>query len=82
MYNGIGLTTPRGSGTSGYVQKNLSFVKPKVKTNYKDILQGFKDSPAPAKKKANIEIVEHEQKYKIEVQLDKMRQKLVEKGYF
>ena len=28
MYNGIGLTTPRGSGTSGYVQKNLSFVKP------------------------------------------------------
>ncbi|KAH9440706.1 hypothetical protein MJO29_009457 [Puccinia striiformis f. sp. tritici] len=23
-YNNIGLTTPRGSGTSGYVQKNLS----------------------------------------------------------
>jgi serine/arginine repetitive matrix protein 2 len=28
MYNGIGLQTARGSGTSGYVQKNLSFVKP------------------------------------------------------
>ena len=28
MYNGIGLLTPRGSGTSGYVQKNLSFVRP------------------------------------------------------
>lgn len=27
MYNGIGLQTPRGSGTSGYVQRNLSFVK-------------------------------------------------------
>jgi serine/arginine repetitive matrix protein 2 len=26
MYNGIGLTTARGSGTSGYVQKNLSAV--------------------------------------------------------
>lgn len=25
MYNGIGLQTARGSGTSGYVQKNLSF---------------------------------------------------------
>jgi hypothetical protein len=24
MYNGIGLQTSRGSGTSGYVQKNLS----------------------------------------------------------
>eukprot|EP01068_Selenidium_serpulae_P003817 Selendium_serpulae@DN3302_c0_g2_i1.p1 len=29
MYNGIGLQTPRGSGTSGYIQRNLSFVKPK-----------------------------------------------------
>jgi serine/arginine repetitive matrix protein 2 len=24
MYNGVGLQTARGSGTSGYVQKNLS----------------------------------------------------------
>ena len=24
MYNGIGLQTSRGSGTSGHVQKNLS----------------------------------------------------------
>ena len=27
MYNGIGLQTPRGSGTNGYVQKNLAFIK-------------------------------------------------------
>ena len=80
MYNGIGLTTPRGSGTSGYVQKNLAFVKPKEKTNYKDILQQFKDSPAPTKKRANIELVEHEQKHKIEAQLYNMREKLVEQG--
>lgn len=25
MYNGIGLQTARGSGTSGYIQKNLSY---------------------------------------------------------
>jgi hypothetical protein len=31
MYNGIGLTTPRGSGTSGFVSKNLAFVKPQKK---------------------------------------------------
>lgn len=27
MYNNIGLMTPRGSGTSGYVMKNLSHMK-------------------------------------------------------
>lgn len=25
MYNGIGLQTARGSGTSGHVQKNVSY---------------------------------------------------------
>ena len=29
MYNGIGLATPRGSGTSGYIQRNLTYVKNK-----------------------------------------------------
>ena len=24
MYNGVGLSTPKGSGTSGYVQSNLA----------------------------------------------------------
>ena len=27
MYNGIGLATQRGSGTNGYVTRNLSFVR-------------------------------------------------------
>jgi hypothetical protein len=36
MYNGIGLQTPRGSGTSGYVQKNLSYIKPFQKQRSKD----------------------------------------------
>ena len=38
MYNGIGLSTVRGSGTSGYVQRNLSHVpatKERQKINYK-----------------------------------------------
>ena len=39
MYNGIGLTTPRGSGTSGYVQKNLSFVKPNQQRSRDDFLK-------------------------------------------
>lgn len=39
MYNGIGLQTPRGSGTSGYVQKNLSFVKPNPLKQREDFLK-------------------------------------------
>ena len=71
MYNGIGLTTARGSGTSGYVQKNLSIIKAKNNTNYKEILQEFKNNPAPAKKKANNELIEHEKKHKIENEIFK-----------
>ena len=70
MYNGIGLTTPRGSGTSGYVQKSLAFVKPRqIVHNYKEVLDKFKENPAPTKKKANVDIIEHETKHKIEVQV-------------
>ncbi|KAB8075467.1 hypothetical protein BDV29DRAFT_108041 [Aspergillus leporis] len=29
MSSNVGLTTPRGSGTSGYVQKNWAFMKPR-----------------------------------------------------
>ncbi len=69
MYGGIGLATARGSGTSGYVQKNRALVKPKNNTNYKDILQDFKNNPAPTKKKANFDLIEHEKKHKIENEL-------------
>jgi serine/arginine repetitive matrix protein 2 len=71
MYNGIGLTTPRGSGTSGYVQKNLAAVK-KFKPmtgNYKEVLQKFKENPVETKKRANLDIIEHEKKRKIEAEL-------------
>ncbi len=29
MSSNVGLTTPRGSGTSGYVQRNLSHFRPR-----------------------------------------------------
>jgi hypothetical protein len=32
VYNGVGLNTPRGSGTSGHVQKNAATVR--TKTDY------------------------------------------------
>lgn len=39
MYNGIGVVTPRGTGTNGYVQRNLAHVmvkKEKVRYNTED----------------------------------------------
>ncbi len=45
MYNGIGLTTPRGSGTSGYVQKNLATVHTQKKTGQFE--KQFKDMMVP-----------------------------------
>ena len=45
MYNGVGLQTARGSGTSGYVQKNLSYLQPGAKpknTDYGTILKQLK----------------------------------------
>ncbi len=35
MYNGIGLATPRGTGTNGYVQKNWSHVRRKSNVDYR-----------------------------------------------
>ncbi|CEJ01841.1 hypothetical protein RMCBS344292_15862 [Rhizopus microsporus] len=62
MYNGIGLTTPRGSGTNGYVTRNLSFVKPPPQR--KDEL---KEESGPKLKKANAAILEHNRKRQISV---------------
>ena len=79
MYNGIGLNTPRGTGTNGYVQSNVAHVKEwKVKTpdGYREIL----DIPAPKIKDANKEILSHEKKRKIEVEVYKYRLELEEKN--
>ncbi|KAI3626377.1 hypothetical protein CBS9595_001738 [Malassezia furfur] len=62
MYNGIGLQTARGSGTNGYVQRNLSSIRPR-------------DAPRPPpQEKARIfepdeRILDHERKRKIEIHL-------------
>lgn len=80
MYNGIGLTTPRGSGTNGYVIRNLSFVrnqKEKVKYPTEVDLAKFEQTMT---KKPNKEILEHERKRKIEVQCTELQDTLEEQG--
>ena len=64
MYNGVGLSTARGSGTSGYVQKSLAYAKQKrsEKFDYGEQLKKLRENPLPPPKPANREILEHEEK--------------------
>ena len=69
MYNGIGLTTVRGSGTNGYVQKNLSFVRNHKdnKVKYKTEEEIKKADSAAGSREPNRGIMDHERKRKLEV---------------
>ncbi|XVF58131.1 hypothetical protein PTKIN_Ptkin07bG0038400 [Pterospermum kingtungense] len=83
MYNGIGLTTPRGSGTNGYVQSNIFFVKPKT-NRLTDAKRRFEDGQGTAgliTKKPNRDILEHDRKRQIELRLVILEDKLIEQGF-
>ncbi len=81
MYNGIGLQTARGTGTNGYVQRNLAHVHvTKDKTDYKtdDELSKIESY---MNRKGNAEIMEHERKRKIELKCVEMENLMADQGY-
>lgn len=72
MYNGIGLPTARGSGTNGYVQRNLAHV-PRTRTNKPD----FVSKPDPEiDRPPNLEIISHQRKRLIEAKCYELRKSL------
>lgn len=80
MYNGIGLSTVRGSGTSGYVQRNLSHVpatKEKRKIDYKTEADLNKEEKIRG---PNQGILDHEKKRKIEVKCAELEDLLVDQN--
>jgi serine/arginine repetitive matrix protein 2 len=81
MYNGIGLETARGSGTNGYVQRNMAFVRPrKDKVSYKTEEEIAK-SEALLNREPNLEILEHERKRKIELKCMELQELMEDQGY-
>lgn len=82
MYNGIGLQTPRGSGTNGYIQSNKFFVKPKT-TKVAENTRGFEadQGTAGVTRKPNKEILEHDRKRQIQLKLVILEDKLIDQGY-
>ncbi|KAM7493583.1 hypothetical protein LguiB_028192 [Lonicera macranthoides] len=83
MYNGIGLQTPRGSGTNGYIQGNKFFVRPKSNKVLVDSGKGFEagQGTAGVSRKANKDILEHDRKRQIQLKLVVLEDKLVDQGY-
>ncbi|KAF9616784.1 hypothetical protein IFM89_032337 [Coptis chinensis] len=80
MYNGIGLQTPRGSGTNGYIQTNKFFVRPKTTKVETKGLEG--DAGTGGVKRANKEILEHDRKRQIQLKLVLLLEdKLTQQGY-
>ena len=76
MYNGICLQTARGSGTSGYVQKSLAYLKPKHKSKeeFSREMQELKEQAAKPLRMANPELLRHSQKRQVYVQLQAFRE--------
>ncbi|KAL4778478.1 hypothetical protein BJX76DRAFT_343108 [Aspergillus varians] len=80
MSSNVGLTTPRGSGTSGYVQKNHAFLRPR---NFGSgapypppSLSGADPGSGFKQRQPDKAILEHEMKREVEVKVLEERERL------
>uniref|UniRef100_A0A8V0X9Y4 CWF21 domain-containing protein n=1 Tax=Gallus gallus TaxID=9031 RepID=A0A8V0X9Y4_CHICK len=82
MYNGIGLPTPRGSGTNGYVQRNLSALRHKRERAEPRADEELRRADAAAlPKRPNRDILDHERKRKVELKCLELSELMEEQGY-
>ncbi|KAL6242675.1 hypothetical protein RBB50_010321 [Rhinocladiella similis] len=75
MSSNVGLSTPRGSGTSGYVQRNLSVLKPRD-TGIGAPYSLDSSARGPKTRKPDQEILNHDRLREIEVKVLELREKL------
>lgn len=76
MSSNVGLSTPRGSGTSGYVQRNLSALKPRDTGFGAPYPPTDRDRALPRQRQPDKEILNHDRKREIEVKVFDLRDKL------
>lgn len=79
MSDNVGLSTPRGSGTSGYVQRNLAHLKPRDRDRgapyaARDIEKHHRQ------RQPDQGILEHERKREVEVKVFELRDRLEDEG--
>ncbi|KAK9464937.1 cwf21 domain-containing protein [Lipomyces arxii] len=77
-YNNIGLSTPRGSGTNGFVTRNISHLSSRPKSNLqaRDESTDQDDKNESLRREPSKEILDHEVKRAIEVKCMDLRMKL------
>ncbi|KAF1990100.1 hypothetical protein K402DRAFT_371074 [Aulographum hederae CBS 113979] len=76
MSSDVGLTTPRGSGTSGYVQRNLS----KLRTRDNRSAPYPDDFRKHRARQPDAAILEHERRKRLENEVFVLRDRLEEEG--
>lgn len=82
MSDNVGLSTPRGSGTSGYVQRNLAHIRPRdsgAPYPPRDSSSSF-DSPKHKPRQPDKGILEHDRKRAVEVKVLELRDELEDAG--
>ena len=86
-YNGIGLSTVRGSATNGFVQRNLGWVRQSDSERRRAAAAdgragggGGRDLVAAPMRQSNADIVAHDVKRRIELRTAELRIKLEDEG--
>ncbi|KAH8879876.1 cwf21-domain-containing protein [Thozetella sp. PMI_491] len=77
MSDNVGLSTPRGSGTSGYVQRNLAHIR------HREIGAPYPKDPdllRHRQRQPDKGLLEHERKREIELKVFELRDQLEEDG--
>lgn len=77
MSSNVGLTTPRGSGTSGYVQRNLSHLRPR--DNFAPYPKDL-DSIKHRQRQPDKDILQHDRLREVEVKVFDLRDRLEDEG--
>lgn len=81
MYNRVGVQTPRGTGTSGYVQANMSYRrKIHSKLDFLKELRRLRENQLKPDNKPDENILEHNKRRAIYLQLRQLREDLVRRG--
>ncbi|KAL2156502.1 hypothetical protein VTH82DRAFT_1247 [Thermothelomyces myriococcoides] len=80
MSDNVGLPTPRGSGTSGYVQRNLAHMKPRDRVAPYPPRNNDADGQRHKPRQPDKGLLEHDRKREVEVKVFELRDKLEEEG--
>ena len=76
MYNGVGILTPRGTGTSGHVQTNKFNVRRAPVPKFGE----GADKQHSVDRKPNKDILEHNRRRQLEIKLLELSDQLEEAG--